>query len=322
MTNQEKINFRQIRDFGETFNVSVKFIKQNFKLFFFSIISIAGPFILISAIAGAFYQSNSMGAFSIARMGQETFFEQYGIFFLIFLLSSVLSNLMLIGTTFSYMINYMEKGPGNFTIADVSSLLIKNGLRIFLTFLFLILLLALIIGVIAGIVAALAFSKVQVLIVLFVLLLIFGLIIVMPPLFWQLSSIYLIVMQEGKGIFASFVRTFKVMRGNFWWTWVIMICTILTIGIASLVFTLPQLIYQMVIMFSHLKPDAVDEGTSIPFIIVASVCTFFSTILYSVLYIICGFHYYSLAEQKDGTGLIERINEIGNTPNTNAEQYY
>ena len=35
---KEKINFRQVRDFGETFNVSVKFFRQNFKLFFQSLI--------------------------------------------------------------------------------------------------------------------------------------------------------------------------------------------------------------------------------------------------------------------------------------------
>jgi len=31
--NQEKINLRQVRDFGETFNASIKLVRQNFKLF-------------------------------------------------------------------------------------------------------------------------------------------------------------------------------------------------------------------------------------------------------------------------------------------------
>ena len=67
--NPEKINFRQTRDFGETFNVSIKFLRQNFKLFFQSVLFIAGPFVLISAIAGAFYQSNAINMFSITKLG-------------------------------------------------------------------------------------------------------------------------------------------------------------------------------------------------------------------------------------------------------------
>ena len=74
MNNQEKITFRQARDFGEIFNVSVKFLRQNVKLFFQSLIYIAGPFVLISAIAGAFYQSSalSMHVIDAWRSGRRT----------------------------------------------------------------------------------------------------------------------------------------------------------------------------------------------------------------------------------------------------------
>lgn len=324
MNQIEKINFRQARDFGETFNASIKFIRQNFKHFFLTIISIAGPFILIAAISGAFYQSNSIGAISFTKMRQDDFFAQYGISLIIFLLASIVSSIALIGTTYAYMINYLEKGPNNFTTGDVGNLLLKKSGKIIIAFFAMILFMIIAVAIMAGIGALFAAVNSSVLVVLYILLLVFGLIIVMPPFMWQMSAINMIVMQEEKGPFEAFRKTFTVMRGNFWWTWVIMVCAVIAIAIAGLVFTLPQVIYQMFLMFSHLKPGAagVEEGTSIPFIIVATVCTFFSTTIYAAMHVICGIHYFSLAEQKDGTGLMERIDEIGNTPTTNAEQYY
>ena len=92
------------------------------------------------------------------------------------------------------------------------------------------------------------------------------------------------------------------------------------LGIVGFVFTLPQMVYQMILLFSHIK-DGGGE-TPLAFLIVATICTFCSTILYSALYVINAFHYYSLAEAKDGVGLMERIEEIGNTTQNNVEEQY
>ncbi len=319
MNNQEKINFRQVRDFGETFNVTVKFLRQNFKLFFQSLIFIAGPFLLISAIAGAFYQSNAVSIFSVSNMGQSNILSQFGWTYLIFILATIISNMVLFGTVYGFMINYMEKGQGGFTINDVGQTLVKNIGNILSVFFILMFFTVVILALVVGIVVGIAYA-VPVLGVLFGIALFIGLLILLPPVMWLLSVVYLVKMQEGKGVMESFGRTRKVMRNNFWWTWVIMVCAVLAVGIISFVFALPQAIYQMVLIFSHLK-DASGE-VSIPFLIVATICTFCSTLLYSGLYVISSFHYYSLAEQKDGIGLMERIDEIGNTPNNNVEQHY
>jgi hypothetical protein len=176
-----------------------------------------------------------------------------------------------------------------------------------------------VIAIIVGIVILIS-SIVPVLGVVLGIALFFGFLILFPPLMWQLTVVYLVEMQENRGVFQSFSRTRRVMSSNFWWTWVIMVCSALAVGIISFVFALPQSIYSAILMFSHLK-DATDE-VSIPFLIVATVCTFCSTLLYSGLYVISAFHYYSLAEQKEGIGLMERIDEIGNTPDNNVEQHY
>jgi hypothetical protein len=320
MENLEKINFRQVRDFGETFNVSVKFIKQNFKLFFQSLIFIAGPFILISSIAGAFYQSHSLTTVSVGHMGfRETMESNLGWLYFIFMAATMVSGLTLSAKIFSFMINYTEKGPGNFTVNDVSKTLIKNTgnvLSVFFTTTFLLILIVCVIVVITYVLI----KSLPVLGVLLMIALFFGLLIIVPPLSWQLASIYLVKMQENKSLSESFSRTREVMRGNFWGTWLLMVCGLFVVMILAGAFKMPEIIFQLVLALSH-KKSMVQE-TSVPFLIIATVCTFCSLLIYSCFYVISTFHYFSLAEKKDGIGLMDRINEIGNAPNDNVEQQY
>jgi len=324
--NQEKINLRQVRDFGETFNTSIKFIRQNFKLFMKSLVFIAGPFLLISSIAGAFYQASAITMQSRLQSGiaygnnpLDVILEQFGWTYLIFIIASILANLALVGTVYSYMINYSEKGPGQFTINDVANTLTKNIGGILAVFFGLTILLIIIIGLIVGVGVAIGLA-VPGLGVLFLIAAFFGMLILFPPLIWQLSVVYLVKMEENTGIFESYNKTKEVMRGEFWWTWLIVVCSSFGIGLIGMVFSIPQIAYQMVLTFSSLQGG--ENETSIPFIAVATVCTFCTTLLYGFMYIINGVHYYSLAEKNDGKGMMERINEIGATPNTNVNQQY
>lgn len=326
--NQEKINFRQVRDFGETFNASIKLVRQNFRIFLKSLVFIAGPFLLISSIAGAFYQANAITMQSRLQSGMmsgygsdpwDIIFEQFGWTYIIFLISSILANLALVGTVYSFMINYSEKGPGQFTVNDIGNTLLKNAGGIIGIFFGLTLLLIVVIGGAVALGVAIGVA-VPVLGFLFIVAALFGMLILFPPLIWQLSAVYLVKMDEGSGVLGSFGKTREVMKGNFWWTWLIVVCTSFAIGIIGVVFTLPQIAYQLILTYSSLQGG--ENDTSIGFVVVATVCTFCTTLLYSVMYVINGVHYYSLAEKNDGKGLMERINEIGTAPTTNVNQQY
>lgn len=319
MRTQEKINFRQDRDFGETFGVSIRFLKQNFKPFMACLLAIAGPFLLISAMAGAYYQSSALTAYSFTNPRPFDIFNRLGWPYVIFILAAIVGNLSLVATVNGYLIEYQEKGPGNVTVAGVTQVVIRNIGGVLATFFVMFLLIILAIVVVGGIMIGIG-SAVPFFAVLLAFALIIGMIILFPPFMWQLSAMYLIKMQEGRGVMESFGRTREVMRDNFWWTWVIVICSSLAIGIISFVFTIPQAAYQMVLMFSHLRGG--DQETSIPFLVVSTVCTYCATQLYSGLYVINAFHYYSLAEKHDGTGLMERINEIGTTTTPDVDQHY
>jgi len=319
--NQEKINFRVDRDFGETFNASLKFLKQNFKLLFKSILFIAGPFILLSAIAGAYYsatavQNTSLGGSKIFGLG-----AQYGLAYFVFIIAAAAANLALIATVFSFMITYYEKGPNNFSLADVRKVASKSVGHVAATFFTLLLYILLAVIVLGGI--GFIFGSISIgLGILYAFLIIVGLLIIGPPIMWVIHSVYLIKMHEGGNAFFAFGRSRDVLKDNFWWTWVIMVCGSLGVGLVAGIFTLPQIVYTFVLSFTNASNYGEAPELSIPFMIVAGVCTFCSTILYSVLYIISGFHYYSLAEKKEGKGMFERINEIGQKPNNDVQQHY
>jgi hypothetical protein len=315
--NQEKINFRVSRDFGETFNASFKFIRQNFKQFFASLLLIAGPFVLISAIAGALYQANAL---AVATSGYNTSpFAQFGWEYFTFLITAGLANIALVATVFAFMMNYMEKGPGNFTVNDVARTVGHHAGLIIGIFFTIGIICGLIIAVIVGIFIGLG-SAVPVLAILLGFGAVIGMLIIVPPLIWRLAAVYLVAMQENLGIFEAFAKTGQVMRGHFWWTWVIVFVASLAIGMIGFVFSLPQVVYQVVLTFTSLSNG--DTSFSVPFVIVSAVCTFFATLVHGMIHVINGIHYYSLAEKQDGLGLMERINEIGNAPKNDAEQQF
>jgi len=316
----EKINFKEVRDFGEVFNVSVKFIRQNFKSLFKSLIFIAGPLIFIAAISGAFYQSSAVTMFSSKNfLNNPDPFAQFGVTYFLFIFASLFSHLALLGTTFAYMIAYNNNGPGNIKTSDVSSILFKNAGKIIggfflytLLIIIAVIVIAFFIGIFGAIHAALG--------VIMGFLLVIGMLIVAPPFMWQFSVFYLSAMHDNSSITSGMSKTRRVMKGDFWWTWVIVVCSAIAVGIIGVVFSFPQLIYQMILMFGNIQNET--QEISIPFIIVATICTFCVQLIYSIYYIICGFHYYSLAEKKDGDGLLERIDEIGQPTNNNIEQHH
>lgn len=306
--NQEKINLFQARDFGETFNVTIKFLRQNFKSFFKSLIFIAGPLFLLSTLFGIYYQTtvNSGGTLNSFAMLANIFNWKY--FVTLFL--SLLAGLTLMGTTFSYLICYNKNGPGNVNTSDVASLFIKNIGKIVGGF-FLLLLLIVIIGFGAFFIIGLIASIHTAIAILMGFIVVIGLLILGPPFIWQFSTFYLPMMHDEDSVINSLSRIREVMRGEFWWTWLLMVCNYIMVIIISMVILVPQLIYTVVIVLS----GSVQGYSSLSFIIVSSVCTFLASFIYSIYYLVNAFHYYSLAEKKEGIGLMERINEIGAKPN-------
>ena len=129
----------------------------------------------------------------------------------------------------------------HFTVADVNRTVIQNIGNVLGVFFVITLLIILIMAVIVGITIGII-SASPVIGVLFAFFLIIGLLLIFPPIMWQLSAVYLVKMTEDRGVFESYRRTRDVMKNNYWWTWLIVVCAVLIIGLVGMIFTLPQAI--------------------------------------------------------------------------------
>jgi hypothetical protein len=304
---EEKISLKVARDFGETFNISIKFLRQNFKLYFLSILLLAGPFVLLNCFTSAYYQSVMLDKAALVRAGRLYNVTSYGWEYFLTLFTQFIALLAVMCVNYSFMIVYEEKGLGNFVVKDVAKKINDHFIKIgsgFIVFFFLIIVFAVAIGTIIGIFG----ESLPFLAIFFAFLLIIAILLVGPNFLWQLSTSFLVILCENEIAFSAFGRTRYVMRDNYWWTWLIVVCSSLMIFIFSLFFTIPSIAYSWIKMLSN---STEVEETSMVYMLVIIVCTFCATTIYAVLYLICGFHYFSLAEKKDGKGLMERINEIG-----------
>lgn len=322
--NQEKINFHIARDFSELFNIATKFLSQNFKHFFKTIVFIVGPFVLLSAIFGAFYQAHALSFPKTALEGvsgrmqiYSNMLNQFGWQYFALLFFSFCSGLVMLTTVYSYMIAYDMHGPKNFGIPEVKALVLKNiakTIKGFAIFFLIMVVVLLVVSIVLGIFVMLL----KIFAVVIVLLFMLGLLFISPPYLWKFSTFYLPLMTEDLTVSEAFGKVRRVMEGNFFSTWLLIFSTILVLIILGLVFSAPVIIYQIILQVGGIT--ASDNTT--PFIIVTLICSFFSKFVYSVFYIVCGFHYYSLSEAKEGAALLNRIDEIGNTPSNDVDQHY
>ncbi len=319
MQNQEKINLRQARDFGELFNASTKFIKQNFKPLFQSIFFIAGPFVLIGAIANAVYQTDSFSYNSLIR-NTGVLSRFFSPAHLVSMLFTIIGVLVLIGTVYEYMIVYNEKGPGEVRLGDVGRKLLKDTWKILSTFL-VFFIASLMIGVFIVVIFSGMTGSMIGAGILFGFLLVIFLFLCGPNLLFLISATYIVRMKESLGVFESFGRARSLMRDNYWWTWLIMFCTYLIVFVLTMIFMIPIGIVSFILAMNSLK-GADSPTLSLIFMALSTIATFFSYMLYCVMLVMVGFHYFSLVEKKEGLGLFERIEEIGKKESDNIETSY
>ncbi len=111
--NQNKIEFRKVRDFGGLLNVTFDYIKRNFKILFKSNLFISAPVILLAGVFLGIYQS-SMFNFAV-----DYNLQQIGIPFLLSMFFMMLAYLIIMAVTYSHLMIYKKSESGVFDIDDV-----------------------------------------------------------------------------------------------------------------------------------------------------------------------------------------------------------
>ena len=285
--NEEKINFKEQREFGEVLNMTFAFIRQNLGKLAKAIIYFCGPFILLQGIAMVFYNTNVGNLVSNLKIyGFNYFFENFFIYFLLFMVTTFLCFIMMISTDYSYIKLYIENGKDGFKIEDVWKSVTKNYLRLLGT--------AVICGFLVSIGSIMCFIPGIYLGVVF-------------------SLIIPIIIFEDKSFGEAFSRSFKLANYHWWWLLLLFIVIYAIIYIVSLIFSIPQAIlgitYQM-----HSLNTSLDIPEYIKYVlaIITIITTFVTTMLTVIIYVAISFEYFNIVEKKESPSLLNKIEEMEN----------
>lgn len=298
---QNKIEFMRYRDFGQILNSTFEFIRQNFLPLLKSLIFIVGPFLLITGILLGFYQKSVLTIFNI------TSFSQMGIIALLLIILIFLVTQMMLTTVYSFILIYLSKTEFTpISIEEIWDSVKQNfykvlGLNAVIFFLFLIYLTVflLIIVAVSGGTSGSGLG----------IFLFFILFILLVFIMVKMCLAYMIMLYERTGIWASIQRSFYLTKNKWWFSFGLIFVLSLIQSLMGFIFQIPQYIIMVTTMFNSLDGSGVSGVTEI-LIMLTSIIAAFQYLLFSLIIIALAFLYFSLVEQKEGKGLIERIESI------------
>lgn len=298
---QNKIEFQRYRDFGQIINSTFEFIRQNFLPLLKSLIFIVGPFLLITGLLLGFYQKSVFTLFQITSLSQT------GLIILLLIVSIFLTMQMLLSTVYSFIMIYLSKDE--FTQISIEEVwdgvkqIFFKILGLTLSLIFLIAAAFFILVLFIGLTANATQNP-------FLGLLIFILLII-PILFFivKLSFVYIVALNEKKGVFESIQRSFYLIKNKWWFTFGLIFVLGIIQGLMGVIFQIPQYIIMFATMFNSLDGSGVSDITEI-LIMVTSVISAFQYLLSSITIIALAFLYFSLVELKEAKGLMEKIESI------------
>jgi hypothetical protein len=313
-----KVIFNQQRDFGKIFTDAFKFFKYNFKSLLGAVLLVAGPLFMIAGGINGYLQAmgNDLSSlFSFRSITRRSYLSDFDVSDYLFMMLVYFIVLMAAYVVYSaivnrYLILSQKKQEGEkITTAELMQYLPADAWRLFYNYLLLTLValvftIGLVIVLMIPILGALAFLV--------------GFLLVGPNLMYALTNAPYLVLRDEILITQAFGKSWKYMRitGNYWWTWLLMVVAYIMISVASVVFALPQLVLTMVSTFSRLRFDEYGDGGdsgvgAIWFIIFAIIAVVGQHLLMPLLNMFTALTYHSHEEMEEGTGLKDRIDQIG-----------
>ncbi|MEX8548180.1 MAG: hypothetical protein V5804_11315 [Mucilaginibacter sp.] len=282
---QPKIELVKTRDFGEIIGDTFTFIGQNWKPLLKSYVIICGFFIVANLIVTLLQQKQLIGAMGNQMTNvpsQEWRGRLLGMFGISYFLSLVFGLLSLTSLSLlplSFMALYKEKG----NVAPDTEEVWGYFKHYFFRFL----------------------GSYFVIAIVFII----GFALCLVPGFYLmpiLSLILPVIVFENVGLGQGWSKSFRLIKENWWQTFgVLIVITIITYA-AMMVFVLPATLLTVGSMFlSKTKPTS--SGLMLTTVVSALCYVFY--MLPSIAAALC---YFNLNEQKEGTGLMNRINNFGN----------
>jgi hypothetical protein len=272
---QNKIEFRKVRDFGGLLNVTFDYIKKNFKVLFKSNLFISAPAILLAGVFMGLYQS------SMFNFTDYPDLAVIGIPFLIGMFFTALSYLIITVVTYSHLMIYNKSQDGIFDIDAVWKMVKKNFFTILFT------------GIGYSFAVGLGF-----------------IFLIIPGIYLSiaLSMIFIVRLEEELGFFDSVSRCIKLIKDNWWFTFGLIIVVGFIQGFLMYALYIPNYIVMFFTAFTGYDQEAGSFNKIL--YIISSIISSLGTLSYVISTIAIAFHYYNLVERKEAPGLLQQIDEI------------
>lgn len=294
-----KIELAKPRDFGETITDTFGFIKQNFKpllkyFFIFCGFFLFGTFALtvLTEVKALSFASYARDSFNDSGTLSRVFSMLGG--YLLLLVFIVLNYSAINVMVLCFMTLYKQKQNEIPTTEEMWGYFKYYYLRVLGSSVLLYILM--VIG--------------------FLFCLIPG--IYLSPIFALVPAIMVV---ENGSFGYSFNQSFKLIKDNWWVTFGIIIVMYIILYVLNLFISIPSLILGIGNVFLHMRDT---QAVSLPLAIMVSLLQTVEFAFQMLMVVAVGMCYFSLTEGKEGTGLMERINQFGageSHTDTTQEEY-
>jgi len=295
----QPIELRKSRDFGQIIGDSFTFLRENLKPLFRSLLIICGLFILIGTVTSVAQYMSTVGLYSGALNvnSNDTYqvssytYSYFGTV-LFNLLITLLLEAFIHLATLSYLAVYLQKNNQQPTFEEVWGYFRFYFFRVLGSSILLFLLIGVgfCLCVIPGIYLAIVFY------------------LVIP-----------IIVMENTSFSYAFNKSFQLIKENWWFVFGVIFVISLIVGVINSVASVPLAIIPVAARFISQKPY------TLPLIVFFSLLKNLLMLSYALPTIAIAMCYFKLSEEKEGIGLLGRIENFGKTtdegPNLPSEEY-
>ena len=281
--NQDYIDFKQQRELGDIISYTFKFIRENYKAYFTSVIKIAWPAFLLLIAAVSYYSYTTVGN-SLMFNQDGGFFIGFGLLMVGLLLYFSVMNV----AAFHFIKSYVTNN------GEASHQEVKQGVKKDL-------------GKMFGLGA-----------VTWILIFAGLIIFILPGIYLSvpLSIAAAVLVFKNESIGGSISEGFHLVKDNWWMSFISLFLIWLIVYIISLIFQLPVLIYTFVKMFTIMEENSasstnVAELFDWVYLTLTIIASAIQYLLYAITPIGVAFVYYNLNEIKYFTGAYESIENLG-----------
>ncbi|EMR02499.1 hypothetical protein [Cesiribacter andamanensis] len=321
---QQHINFKRERRLGDKLNATFAFFSQNIKPLLTNTVLVVGPFALVAGVCFSLYQTYIMGALGEqeAPTGASHYF-MLGLSVILMMITTLIASTLMVAVVQRMLREYVEKGSAQVPASQLWSSIWGEFFSVLGSSFGIVVLMCILMAVIITPLALLATAlKAPALVLLIVLLVFFAVLLGGAAL----MLIYPIRSFERKNFFEALNRAMELNAGKWLSTAGLFFIVYCVQSVMMFAAAIPNYILMFMRMMHARDMESLEVdtgGVGVYDLIGAlsgSLYVLGFTFASSLLFIGITFQYFSLRENKEASGLLERMQAFGVAEAVHEEQ--